>query len=117
MLIRWILSVVLSSATSAPTPKDIDFLASLNSIFRNILAVFLQIFPAFPPLHPLALPLNYLRPLRDWPTNPVCLNNLPIIHGPLCFIRHVSNKSHCVFRRAGSNSIHRGEREPSSRRI
>jgi len=50
-------------------------------------------------------PLNYLRALRDWPTNPVRLNNLPIIRGPLCFIRRVSNKSHCVFRRAASNSI------------
>jgi hypothetical protein len=58
--------------------------------------------------HPFAssvFPLNYLRALRDWPTNPACLNNLPIIRGPLCFIRRVSNKSHCVFRRAESNSI------------
>jgi len=58
--------------------------------------------------HPFAssvFPLNYLRALRDWPTNPVRLNNLPIIRGPLCFIRRVSNKSHCVFRRAESNSI------------
>lgn len=53
----------------------------------------------------LVSPLNYLRALRDWPTNPVRLNNLPIIRGPLCFIRRVSNKSHCVFRRAASNSI------------
>lgn len=57
-------------------------------------------------LHPpFVSPLNYLRALRDWPTNPVRLNNLPIIRGPLCFIRRVSNKSHCVFRRAASNSI------------
>lgn len=49
---------------------------------------------------PFVFPLNYLRALRDWPTNPVRLNNLPIIRGPLCFIRRVSNKSHCVFRRA-----------------
>lgn len=57
-------------------------------------------------LHPSSVfPLNYLRALRDWPTNPVGLNNLPIIRGPLCFIRRVSNKSHCVFRRAASNSI------------
>lgn len=57
-------------------------------------------------LHPpFVFLLNYLRPLRDWPTNPVRLNNLPIIRGPLCFIRRVSNKSHCVFRRAESNSI------------
>lgn len=56
--------------------------------------------------HPSSVfPLNYLRALRDWPTNPVGLNNLPIIRGPLCFIRRVSNKSHCVFRRAASNSI------------
>lgn len=55
--------------------------------------------------HPFVSPLNYLRALRDWPTNPVRLNNLPIIRGPLCFIRRVSNKSHCVFRRAASNSI------------
>lgn len=54
---------------------------------------------------PFVFPLNYLRVLRDWPTNPVRLNNLPIIRGPLCFIRRVSNKSHCVFRRAASNSI------------
>lgn len=58
------------------------------------------------PLHlPFVFPLNYLRALRDWPTNPVRLNNLPIIRGPLCFIRRVSNKSHCVFKRAASNSI------------
>lgn len=57
-------------------------------------------------LHPpFVSPLNYLRVLRDWPTNPVRLNNLPIIRGPLCFICRVSNKSHCVFRRAASNSI------------
>lgn len=63
---------------------------------------------AAPPLllhPPFVSPLNYLRALRDWPTNPVRLNNLPIIRGPLCFIRRVSNKSHCVFRRAASNSI------------
>lgn len=53
----------------------------------------------------LIFPLNYLRALRDWPTNLVGLNNLPIIRGLLCFIRRVSNKSHCVFRRAASNSI------------
>lgn len=57
-------------------------------------------------LHPpFVSSLNYLRALRDWPTNLVRLNNLPIIRGPLCFIRRVSNKSHCVFRRAASNSI------------
>jgi len=69
------------------------------------------------PLHlPFIFPLNYLRALRDWPTNPVRLNNLPIIRGPLCFIRRVSNKSHCVFRRAASNSILWCEPSPRIRR-
>lgn len=65
---------------------------------------------------PFVFPLNYLRALRDWPTNPVRLNNLPIIRGPLCFIRRVSNKSHCVFRRAVSNSILWCEPSPRIRR-
>lgn len=74
-----------------------------------------------PPWPPFAssvriFPLNYLRALRDWPTNPVRLNNLPIIRGPLCFIRRVSNKSHCVFRRAASNSILWCEPSPRIRR-